>query len=128
MVYCLLEDRDGLIWIATLNGLDVFHPAANRITHYRKIEGNSNSLCDNFVIALCEDHEGSIWIGTETGVTRYCQGQASTFLTNTPTPALSARALAEEEAALGEDLEHLAPGCPDARRSCRPGATGCGRS
>jgi signal transduction histidine kinase/ligand-binding sensor domain-containing protein len=72
LIYSLLEDRDGLIWIATLNGLDVYDPPAGKMRHYRKND-KPNSLCDNFVISLCEDHRGDIWIGTGSYVNRFAK-------------------------------------------------------
>lgn len=65
LVYYLLEDSDGLIWIATIGGLDVYHPATKKISHYRK---GPKGLSDDFVITLCEDNDKRIWIGTDTYV------------------------------------------------------------
>jgi len=65
LVYYLLEDSDGLIWIATIGGLDVYHPATKKVSHYRK---GPNGLSDDFVITLCEDDGKRIWIGTDTYV------------------------------------------------------------
>ena len=71
LVYSVLEDSQGLIWIATTEGLDVFDPARLSMNHFRKSEGQENSLTDNFITALCEDHEGNIWIGTSSYVNKY---------------------------------------------------------
>ncbi len=65
LVYCLLEDSDGLIWIATVGGLDMYNPATKKITHYNKGKGG---LSDDFIITLCEDGKNRIWIGTATFV------------------------------------------------------------
>jgi ligand-binding sensor domain-containing protein/signal transduction histidine kinase len=65
LVYDLLEDSDGLIWIATVGGLDVYNPVTKKINHFRKKE---NGLSDDFIITLCEDTKGKIWIGTATYV------------------------------------------------------------
>ncbi len=70
LVYCVREDRDGYIWIATINGLDVYNPRTSVMTHFRK-STMMNSLCDDFVISLCEDHRGDMWIGTGSYVNRY---------------------------------------------------------
>jgi len=61
LVYCLLEDTEGLVWIATVNGLDVYNPVTKKIKHFSKQE---KGLSDNFIISLCEDRKGNIWIGT----------------------------------------------------------------
>ena len=68
LVYCILEDSDGLIWIATVGGLDVYNPLTKKIKHFRKEE---KGLSDDFVITLCEDAKGRIWIGTSTYVNVY---------------------------------------------------------
>ncbi len=65
LVYYLLEDSDGLIWIATVGGLDVYNPITQKIRHYRKEE---KGLSDDFIITLCEDSKRRIWIGTDTYV------------------------------------------------------------
>jgi len=77
LIYSVIEDRHGLIWIATLSGLDVYDPRTGTMKHYLK-EDATNSLCDNFVISLCEDHHGDIWIGTSTYVNRFDK-QTGTF-------------------------------------------------
>jgi len=68
LIYCLLEDSEGLIWIATVNGLDVYNPNTRKLKHFRKEE---KGLSDDFIISLCEDSKGRIWIGTSTYVNRF---------------------------------------------------------
>lgn len=70
LIYNIVEDHLGYIWIATINGLDVFHPATGKMTHLRQQTGR-NSLCDNFVISLCEDKNGDMWIGTSSFVNKF---------------------------------------------------------
>ena len=65
LVYCVLEDSDGLIWVATASGLDVYNPLLKSMKHFHKTK---NGLSDDFVITLCEDHHGQIWIGTSSYV------------------------------------------------------------
>lgn len=65
LIYNLLEDSDGLIWIATVGGLDVYNPKTQKLNHFRKHE---KGLSDDFIITLCEDSDGKIWIGTDTFV------------------------------------------------------------
>ncbi len=74
LVYYLLEDTDGLIWIATVGGLDVYNPSTQNIRHYVK---DKNGLSDDFVISLCEDKKGRIWIGTDTYVNVYDKKDSS---------------------------------------------------
>jgi signal transduction histidine kinase/ligand-binding sensor domain-containing protein len=71
LVYSILEDRQGLIWIATTEGVDLIDPESSLITPYRKTEGKVNSLVDNYTTSLCEDHNGDIWIGTSSYVNKF---------------------------------------------------------
>lgn len=75
LIYCILEDSEGLIWIATLSGLDVYHPQTKSISHFRKGE---KGLSDDFIISLCEDRKGQIWVGTSTYINVYNKND-STF-------------------------------------------------
>ncbi len=61
LVYTFLEDSDGMIWMATIGGLDVYNPVTDKLVHYNKAEGE---LSSDFVISLCEDSRRRIWIGT----------------------------------------------------------------
>lgn len=76
LIYCLMEDSDGLIWIATVSGLDVYNPATKKIKHFKKEE---NELSDDLIISLCEDSNGLIWIGTGTYLNIYNK-KDSTFI------------------------------------------------
>ncbi|MCX6278155.1 MAG: ATP-binding protein [Bacteroidetes bacterium] len=78
LVYCLHEDSEGYIWIATINGVDVYNPTTGKMTRFRKNE-SQNSLCDNFVISLGEDKHGDIWIGTSAYVNKFVK-KDSTFI------------------------------------------------
>lgn len=65
MVFDILQDKDGFIWVATKNGL-------NRYDGYRfKVFTNDpydpHTLSSNTTLSLFEDSKGRIWIGTENG-------------------------------------------------------------
>jgi len=61
LVYSVLEDSEGHIWIATINGLDFYNPETKEIIHYKK---DTEGLNSNFIISLCEDVDGDIWVGS----------------------------------------------------------------
>ena len=65
IVNCILQDRDGLIWIGTQNGLNLYD--GNHFTHILNQVADSTSLSDNYVLSICEDMDGFIWIGTMSG-------------------------------------------------------------
>ena len=56
--HCLLQDRQGYLWIGTNVGLCRYD--GTEFITYTTADG----LVDNRVQALCEDHEGRLWIGT----------------------------------------------------------------
>ena len=74
LIYALLEDRDGFIWIGTTEGLNIFDPQSTTMKYLKK---EDRSLSDNFITALCEDHKGDIWIGTSSRVIKFCKEDSS---------------------------------------------------
>jgi ligand-binding sensor domain-containing protein/signal transduction histidine kinase len=63
-VYSMLEDRDGVLWLATSGaGLLKFDRERRRFIRYRNYPGNTDSLGDDHLTTLFEDREGNIWVG-----------------------------------------------------------------
>ncbi|GGZ87310.1 hybrid sensor histidine kinase/response regulator transcription factor [Algibacter mikhailovii] len=61
----ILYDKDGLVWMATTGGLNVYDPNLKTInTNVAKTEG-VNILESNYITTVAQDSKGSIWIGTE---------------------------------------------------------------
>ena len=56
------QDRDGFIWISTLNGLNRYDGAGFKV--YRHDPENSDSLSNNLARDLMIDRSGTPWIGT----------------------------------------------------------------
>ncbi|MCU7504355.1 MAG: histidine kinase [Ignavibacteria bacterium] len=70
----LIQDRTGVIWIATFGGgLNRMDPNSETFTVFKNDPVNPGSLSDNDVISLFEDRSGIIWIGTHLGkgINRY---------------------------------------------------------
>lgn len=65
-VYALLEDREGIIWIGTEDGLNKFD--GYDFTIYKHENRKPHSISHNQVNALYEDKAGKIWIGTSDGL------------------------------------------------------------
>ena len=61
----MLQDRDGLIWIASQTGLASWD--GYRFHGYIANPGNPGSLPSSYVNALCEDGDGRLWVATDTG-------------------------------------------------------------
>lgn len=59
---------DGLVWIATGRGLNVYNPATSTFRVYRHSENDMASLSNDIIICLYTDSEGRLWAGTEQGL------------------------------------------------------------
>lgn len=64
-VRCLLQDRQGFIWLGTEYGLNRYDGYS--FTVYRNALGDSTTLADNRITALHQDNRGNIWVGTASG-------------------------------------------------------------
>lgn len=71
LVYSVIEDHQGLIWIGTTQGLDLFDPTSHEMSHFRKSAAPGKGPADDFITSLCEDHSGDIWIGTSAYLNRF---------------------------------------------------------
>ncbi len=68
-INCLYQDRHGMVWIATDDGLNMYDGA--KFTIYKHIKNNTNSLSDNNIRVINEDRKGNIIIGTLKGLQIY---------------------------------------------------------
>ncbi len=66
-ITALLEDRHGALWVGTWEGLYVYQPESDKLSHYQHDEWDASSLSHNRITALFEDYTGTIWIATEGG-------------------------------------------------------------
>lgn len=69
LVNKIYQDRNGMIWIATEDGLNRYD--GSKITIYKHDPIDKNSLCHNFVSTLFEDMEGHLFVGTYNGIQMY---------------------------------------------------------
>lgn len=69
MVDCMLQDRQGFVWIGTWNGLCRYDGYSLEV--FSKESSPASSLGNNFIYALYEDRFGNLWIGTADGVYSY---------------------------------------------------------
>ena len=76
IIYDIIQDKYGFLWIATDDGLNRFngyefkifrHDPTNEIMPTGRQPGQAGSLSDNSVWAIMEDHKGNIWLGTKNG-------------------------------------------------------------
>ena len=70
--YKVMIDKRGLIWITVFgNGLFIYNPHLDEMTHYTYQEEGRNRVCSNFLNQIIVDRSDNIWIGSEySGLTR----------------------------------------------------------
>ncbi|MHA4871467.1 diguanylate cyclase [Duganella sp. PWIR1] len=69
-IMSLLQDRQGYIWIGTVEG-GLFRHNGRRAVRYTNDPANPASLPAGRVGSLHEDSQGRIWIGTDEGLARF---------------------------------------------------------
>ncbi|MDL2309911.1 response regulator [Parabacteroides sp. OttesenSCG-928-B22] len=69
LINMIYQDSNGMIWIATEDGLNRYDGA--KFTIYRNEPGNNRSLMHNLVRCLAEDAQGNLIVGTYGGVQVY---------------------------------------------------------
>ncbi|WP_276484851.1 hybrid sensor histidine kinase/response regulator transcription factor [Paraflavitalea pollutisoli] len=80
VVYSILEDRDGRMWLGTLRGgVNVVEPQAKPFHHISYQATGGNHLIDNFILSFCEDERHNVYIGTDGAGLRYWDRQRNTF-------------------------------------------------
>ncbi|MEP3836415.1 MAG: two-component regulator propeller domain-containing protein [Algibacter sp.] len=60
----IIEDKNGNIWFATQNGVNLLKKGSSNFIHSFYQENNSKSIATNYIYVLHEDNQGFIWIGT----------------------------------------------------------------
>jgi signal transduction histidine kinase/DNA-binding response OmpR family regulator/ligand-binding sensor domain-containing protein len=63
MIFDILQDKEGFIWVATKNGLNRYDGYSFKV--FSNDPYNAYSLSSNTIIKLFEDSKGRIWVGTE---------------------------------------------------------------
>ncbi|MEJ5312112.1 MAG: two-component regulator propeller domain-containing protein [Anaerolineae bacterium] len=70
-VWASYEDRSGILWFGTADGLNIYDRQKHKFAHYRHNPDDPLSLSNNFVWSILEDPTGMIWLGTLGGVNRF---------------------------------------------------------
>ncbi len=65
-IACMMEDMEGVVWIATLGGLLRFDPSTDKVEKIDQREG----LPSNQVNSIIEDIEGNLWVNTSGGMAK----------------------------------------------------------
>lgn len=68
VVPCLLEDYEGIIWVASYNqGLFYFNPLTGTKGHFQNEPENENSITNNSINSIYEDSYKNLWFATDGG-------------------------------------------------------------
>ncbi|WP_371186091.1 EAL domain-containing protein [Thalassotalea maritima] len=68
-VFSITQDRQGFIWLATLDGLNRFD--GYEFITYKSHATNSNSLPSDIIRVLFIDSNDKLWVGTQSGLVTY---------------------------------------------------------
>lgn len=71
-VMCIKETADGLLWVGTREGLNVYD--GYEFQTYKHSPKNPNDLSNNHINVIFEDTGKQLWIGTANGLNRYKRG------------------------------------------------------
>ena len=74
-VNAFLEDAQKNMWMATHNGIYVYHPASQVLDHYTRKEGLTSNQC----FTLYQDREGNVYTGTHNGLNIISGGIIKSF-------------------------------------------------
>ncbi|WP_421799699.1 ligand-binding sensor domain-containing protein [Haliscomenobacter sp.] len=64
LIYCVYEDKQGILWLGSSQGLIRFDPKTLKSKYYTQKEG----LASNTISGILEDHLGNLWISTHNGL------------------------------------------------------------
>jgi len=91
-VNLLFEDREGILWAATSNGVDSFRDP--RVTTFSSSEG----LGKDAASGVLASRDGSIWIANDGSLDRIANGSISSFRTGAGLPGHQVASLLEDRA------------------------------
>ncbi len=74
----VFEDRQGILWVGTYDGLDRVDRARGAITRLRHDPQDTSSLSSSDVRAVLEDGSGTLWVGTDRALDRSSDGRTFT--------------------------------------------------
>ncbi len=71
-VLCIFQDKNGIIWLPTLEGLNKFDPGSEKFKRYVHDLYDDNSISGNSVVACCFDSQDNFWITTyDSGLNKF---------------------------------------------------------
>jgi len=78
-VMSIYEDRSGVLWIGTEDGLNKHVPGTKEgspptFIRYQTDPNDPHSLSNNYVYSIYENRSGTLWVGTDGGLNRLIPG------------------------------------------------------
>lgn len=65
--YAIYQDKQGLLWVGTGSGLDIFNPITQTFTR----AGNNGALSKYRIFSILPDTCGNLWLSSDLGIIRY---------------------------------------------------------
>ncbi len=102
-VTCIVEDRAGMLWVGTSQGLNQFNPETEIFTRYQHDPKDPDSLVQDSVFSIFEDSNGDLWIGTSGGLDRFdrASGQFTHYSMQDGLPSETIYGILEENVSTG---------------------------
>jgi ligand-binding sensor domain-containing protein/DNA-binding CsgD family transcriptional regulator len=85
-VYCIAQDRNGLMWFGTQDGLVRFDGYECRVM--RQQEADTSGFLGNSIHCLLQDRDGNLWAGTRTNGINFRDATTGAFKNLKSEPAL----------------------------------------
>lgn len=67
IIFSMYQDKQGMIWIGTSEGLSCLNPRSNALTSYT----TDNGLPSNAIYAIQGDEQDNLWISTNAGISQF---------------------------------------------------------
>jgi len=106
VVYKIIEDRSGKLWIATSTGLNLFDEKTNHFVRFLNNKTNSATISDSNVTTVFEDSHDNIWVGTKNGGLNCFIRKDSTFIHYQPDKTNIGAISGNSISAIFEDSKH----------------------
>ena len=79
VIYDIHEDRRGVLWICTDEGLGRYEPETDSFSFFTSDPQNPTSLSNTYVLFMVEDQQGRLWLGTFSGGLNLFDPEQGTF-------------------------------------------------
>ena len=89
-VYCLIQDRNGYIWVGTQDGLNKYDGYSFEVYRTNKAAKRHKGFIGKTIGSLLEDRAGNIWVGTRKHGINFLPAHKDRFINLSNDPAFEA--------------------------------------